>query len=120
MAQLLKQLARFEETTHDYVSKFKALADPTRLKIMFLLKHGGELCVCDLTEALGIPQSGVSYHLRVLEKAGLIEKRDEATWSYCRLKETTVNELLSPQCCSALGFCNKAEPEDDDARNCGR
>lgn len=121
MAQLaLEQLGHFEERIHGYVSKFKALSDPTRLRVLFLLKHAGELCVCDLTEALKIPQSSVSYHLRVLEKAGLIERRDEGTWSYCRLNDTAVNELLSPQCCSVLGFCDEAEPVGDDAHNCRR
>jgi len=108
--RLVEELARFEVMAHDYLRQFKALADPTRLRILFLLKHGGELCVCELTEALKIPQSGVSYHLGVLERAGLIEKRDEGTWSYCRLNEVAVNRLLSPQCCSALGFCDEAEP----------
>ncbi|MCR4403645.1 MAG: metalloregulator ArsR/SmtB family transcription factor [Firmicutes bacterium] len=112
MEELLEKLKRFESTAYDYVSRFKALADPTRLKIMFLLKHGGELCVCDLTEALGIAQSGVSYHLRVLQEAGLIEKREHGTWSYCSLNETTVSEILSPKCCSVLGLCGDTEPWD--------
>lgn len=63
---------------------FKALADETRLRIMLLLQEHGELCVCDLTEALGIPQSTVSRHLASLRRAGLVADRRQGVWMYYR------------------------------------
>jgi DNA-binding transcriptional ArsR family regulator len=53
---------------------FKALSDPTRLRVVQLLKqHGGTLCVNALAHRLGVSQSAVSQHLRVLRQARLVE-----------------------------------------------
>ena len=54
----------------------KAVADPTRFKILKVLEKG-ELCVCELTEVLGLSQPTVSRHLRLLEDAGLVAGRRE-------------------------------------------
>jgi ArsR family transcriptional regulator len=59
----------------------KALSDPTRLRIISLLRHG-ELCVCDLTEALQIPQSTVSRHLSSLRNAGWVKGRRSGKWMH--------------------------------------
>jgi ArsR family transcriptional regulator len=59
----------------------KALSDPTRLRIVSLLRHG-ELCVCDLTEALQIPQSTVSRHLASLKNAGWVKARRSGKWMH--------------------------------------
>ena len=62
----------------------KALADPARLRIVSLLAahDGGEACVCDLTEPLGLAQPTVSHHLRTLVAAGLVrrDKRGVFAW----------------------------------------
>jgi ArsR family transcriptional regulator len=58
---------------------FKALADPTRLRITVLLSRG-ELCVCDLTEVLGVPQSTISRHMGKLKSAGLVTDRRAGKW----------------------------------------
>lgn len=65
---------------------FKALGDETRLRIVHLLFEG-ELCVCDLTHALGMPQSTVSRHLALLKNAGIIADRRCKTWAYYRLSD---------------------------------
>lgn len=65
---------------------FKALADPIRLRILALLGEG-ELCVCDLTAALGLPQSTVSRHLARLAAAGFVASRRSGTWMRYRLAE---------------------------------
>ena len=53
---------------------FKALSDPTRLKLVRLLgEHRGELCVNALADRLGVTQSAVSQHLRVLKLAGVVQ-----------------------------------------------
>lgn len=58
---------------------FKALGDPTRLRIVALLSHG-ELCVCHLEEALGQSQPKISRHLAVLRSAGVVDARREGSW----------------------------------------
>lgn len=65
-------------------TRFKALGDPTRLRILALLR-AGELCVCDLTAALGLPQSTVSRHLALLRAAGWVTGRRGGAWMYYRL-----------------------------------
>ncbi len=81
------------------VRLFKALGDPTRLRIVKLLESG-ELCVCQLTSALQMGQSRISRHLSILKEAGLIEDRRQGKWVHYRLnpeKETRkVLPLLKP------------------------
>lgn len=62
------------------VQYFKALADETRLRIMALLLCSGELCVCDITATLQLPQSTVSRHLAYLKNAGWVTDRREGVW----------------------------------------
>jgi ArsR family transcriptional regulator len=65
---------------------FRALADPTRLRIMGLLVTG-EVCVCHIHESLGIPQPTASRHLAYLRKAGLVDTRRDGLWVYYRLTD---------------------------------
>lgn len=61
----------------------KALSDPNRVKIVKMLGNK-ELCVCELTALLGLAQSTVSKHLRLLEDAGLVSSKREGAWvNYC-------------------------------------
>jgi len=83
-----------EEALYLETRIFKALSDPNRLKIVKLLKEG-ELCACELTIALSSSQSTVSHHLSVLKSAGLIKERKEGKWSYFRLSEGAVIEILN-------------------------
>ncbi|HXX59029.1 MAG TPA: metalloregulator ArsR/SmtB family transcription factor [Thermodesulfovibrionales bacterium] len=64
----------------------KAISDPTRVRMLKLLE-GGELCVCEIMEVLGLVQSTASKHLNILKIAGLVESRKGGTWSYYRLAE---------------------------------
>jgi ArsR family transcriptional regulator len=57
----------------------KACGDPNRMRILKMLQHR-EMCVCELTEALGIAQPSVSRHMRILEEADLVEQRKEGLW----------------------------------------
>ncbi len=66
------------------VKLFKALGDPTRLRIVKMLERG-ELCVCQLTAALGMGQSRISRHLAILKDSGLIEDRRQGKWVHYRL-----------------------------------
>jgi ArsR family transcriptional regulator len=62
----------------------KACGDPNRMRILKMLQHR-EMCVCELTEALGIAQPSVSRHLRILEEADLVECTREGLWINYRL-----------------------------------
>ena len=63
---------------------FKALADPTRVRILGLLT-AGEICVCHLHESLRLSQPLVSRHLAYLRRAGLVETRKDGLWVHYRL-----------------------------------
>lgn len=82
-----------------YELKFKALADEKRLQIMYELTQRGSVCVCDLCEWVDMPQSKLSYHLKILLDAGLILRETKGTWSYYELNQAEVNRLMSPELC---------------------
>ena len=63
---------------------FRAFADPSRLRILNLVQDG-EFCVCDLVDALGLPQPTVSRHLAYLRRAGLVTVRQERSWNFYEL-----------------------------------
>ena len=62
---------------------FKTLSDPTRLRLLNLLA-GGETCVCELTDTLGVVQPKVSRHLARLKRAGLVDARRNGKWIHYR------------------------------------
>ena len=64
--------------------QLKALADPTRLRIAMLLSRG-ELCVCDLTEVLHLPQPTISRHIAKLKSAGVVSDRRAGKWVHYQL-----------------------------------
>jgi ArsR family transcriptional regulator len=63
---------------------FKALGDPVRLRLLSLIaaRAGGEVCVCELTDAFTLTGPTISHHLRVLREAGLIDCQRRGTWVY--------------------------------------
>lgn len=82
-----------------YKAKFHALADEKRLQIMYELCQRGKTCVCDLSKILKMPQSKLSYHLKILLDEELIQREIHGTWSYYELNHSTVNKLLSEELC---------------------
>ena len=64
---------------------FKALSDPTRLRLAALLAIKGEICVCYLAEALEAQDFKISRHLGILRAAGIVEARREGTWMHYKL-----------------------------------
>lgn len=78
-----------------YVSElFKAMSDPTRLRILFSLLPG-EMCVCDITELVDVTQSAVSHQLRVLKQAGLVRYRREGKTMYYSIADDHVATMLA-------------------------
>ena len=68
----------------------KAVADPSRVRILKLLEKG-ELCVCQITTVLGLAPATVSKHLASLKTAGLLQQRRDGKWVYYRLAERGLN-----------------------------
>jgi ArsR family transcriptional regulator len=70
-------------------SVLKALADPNRLRIAAMLGSVGtaDVCVCDLTEPLGLSQPTVSHHMKVLRQAGIVEAERRGKWVHYRLAD---------------------------------
>lgn len=67
------------------VALFRALADETRLRALVLLQAEGELCVCELTEALQVAQPKMSRHLASLRALGVVAGRREGLWVHYRI-----------------------------------
>jgi len=88
----------------------RALADPIRLQVIEAL-GSGERCVCDLTAALGLAQSKLSFHLKVLKEAGLLQDRQQGRWIYYRLRSEPIEALrgwladLTAQCRQPASPC---------------
>ncbi|MFE8702440.1 ArsR/SmtB family transcription factor [Cytobacillus sp. FJAT-54145] len=88
-----------ELTFEKYEMKFKALADKKRLRMMNEIVKRGSICVCDLSEIVDMPQSKLSYHLKILLDAEILTKVTKGTWSYYELNDKEVNHLLSEELC---------------------
>jgi ArsR family transcriptional regulator, arsenate/arsenite/antimonite-responsive transcriptional repressor len=72
--------------------RMKALGDEKRLRILLQLT-GGERCVCDLMEELGAAQSLLSFHLKTLKDAGLVNDRREGRWVHYSISAEGITEL---------------------------
>ena len=79
----------------------KAIADPVRLRLVSMVAahDGGEACVCDLTEPLGLTQPTVSHHLKILVEAGIFTREKRGVWAYYALVPSAldaISEVLRP------------------------
>lgn len=79
----------------DLAHILKALADPTRLRLVSMVAahQGGEACVCDLTEPLGLTQPTISHHLKILVDAGIFSREKRGVWAYYALVPAAMNAL---------------------------
>lgn len=87
----------------------RALADPIRLQVIEAL-GGGERCVCDLTNDLGLAQSKLSFHLKVLKETGLLADRQSGRWVYYRLQPDALERLRGWLAALASSCTAPAEP----------
>ena len=69
-----------------------ALSDPTRVHILHLLRQGRR-CVCDLTDTMDAAQSRLSFHLKTLRDAGLVQDRREGRWVYSEIRPEVLEEV---------------------------
>ncbi len=74
-----------------FIRVAKALSDPNRVRVLKLLQEG-ELCVCEIQKVLGLAQSTVSKHMKLLEDAGLVNRRRQGTWILYSLADGSESE----------------------------
>ncbi|CAI9410933.1 ArsR/SmtB family transcription factor [Nocardioides sp. T2.26MG-1] len=74
---------------------FKALSDPTRVRLLSMIaaRPGEEACVCDLIEPVGLSQPTVSHHMKQLVDAGLVTREQRGRWAYYRVVDATLASL---------------------------
>ncbi len=84
-----------DETLAEALILFGALADRMRLKILYALKDGEELCVCDVAHVLCTNISVASHHLRKLRDLRLLRYRNDGKMAYYSLREAVAAELVS-------------------------
>jgi ArsR family transcriptional regulator len=83
------------------VQALKAVADPTRLKILKLLKQKGccsigkseGMCACDIEDRIKLSQPTISHHMAILAKAGLVQAQKEGLWMWYQRNEKALKEL---------------------------
>jgi ArsR family transcriptional regulator len=86
-----------QEESERLAAALRVVADPARLRLLSILSAspGGEACVCNLTEPLGLSQPTVSHHMRVLTEAGLLEREQRGRWAFYRLRPERLDLLRS-------------------------
>lgn len=82
-----------DAAAQDLAKTFKALGDPTRVKLlsMIVASSTGEMCACDLTEPVGLSQPTVSHHMKLLVEAGLVTREQRGKWAYYRAVTSTLS-----------------------------
>ena len=78
--------------------RLKAMADPTRLRILYVLRDAEELCVGDVTERIGCSQANASKHLAVLKRAGLVRRRRDGMNVFYALDCDAAFEVCTLMC----------------------
>lgn len=73
----------------EFAALFKALSEPVRLRIIYIMLQRGELCVCDIVDSLTLSQSVVSRHLAYLRNNGLVSTRRDGVWVYYELLQSS-------------------------------
>ena len=84
-----------ERDAGELAQRMKALADPARLRLLSLIAahEGGEACVCDLIEPVGLSQPTVSHHLKCLVDTGLLTREKRGVWAYYTLVPGALDAL---------------------------
>jgi ArsR family transcriptional regulator len=84
-----------EEAADRLAAALKVIADPARLRLLSIIGADprGEVCVCNLTEPMGLSQPTVSHHLKVLTGAGLLEREQRGRWAFFRVRRDTLEML---------------------------
>lgn len=100
---------------------FKAMGDPIRIKILRMLAENGEMCVCKITENLGMTQSSVSHHLSALKSVDLVSVRRCGQWSYYSLRPDMLSNtvmVFGQEMLDKLALSSAADTDKDRTREC--
>ncbi len=89
----IKKIIPKDETLISISNIFKALSDPTRVKMLYALQDY-EICVGEMANLLGISQSHVSHQLRILKKYGIVDFEKDKKMSFYHIKDDYIRELL--------------------------
>jgi ArsR family transcriptional regulator len=92
LKELIKKIPS-ENELYSMSEILKAISDPLRLKILYLLKNG-ELCGCHIDFTLDKPQSTISHHLNILKKSKLVNWRKKGKWTYFSLANSKIIEQI--------------------------
>lgn len=84
-----------DSTMEEVEILFSALADRARLKILFALGDGEELCVCDVAHVLGVSISTASHHLRKLRDLKVLQYRNDGKMAYYSLRDELAGRLVT-------------------------
>lgn len=85
-----------DEEARATATLFKALGDPTRVRLVNLLANSSEsICVCELNEHFDLAQPTMSFHLKKLVTAGLLTREQRGTWAYYAINRDTMTRLAS-------------------------
>ncbi|MDH2413045.1 metalloregulator ArsR/SmtB family transcription factor [Nocardioides sp. CER19] len=86
-----------DETAETLARMFKALGDPTRVKLLSMIaaSEDGEACICDMTEPVGLSQPTVSHHMKLLVEAGLATREQRGRWAYFRVVPSVLESLAT-------------------------
>lgn len=76
------------------IKALKAIAEPKRLQILYLLKEGKPRCLCELEAVLNISQPTITHHIKVLERAGIIETKKSGKWLLCSVRDTLFVDMI--------------------------
>ena len=84
-----------DDAAQTLAQMFKALGDPTRVKLLSLIAaaEGSEACICDLTDPVGLSQPTVSHHMKLLVEAGLVTREQRGKWAYFSVVPTALTAL---------------------------
>ncbi len=97
----------------DVLKITKALADGGRLRIISALMTKEELCVCQITELLGLATATVSRHIGILNRAGLVDSRKQGRWVICRLSPDFPEHLAAWLCQDLLSTRTIKDDQDN-------
>lgn len=89
----IKNIMPDDDTLIDMAELFKVFGDSTRIKILSALS-GGEMCVCDISTAVGMTSSAVSHQLKILKNARLVSFRRDGKTVFYSLADDHVNTIL--------------------------
>ncbi|NMB27465.1 MAG: winged helix-turn-helix transcriptional regulator [Tissierellia bacterium] len=98
------------EILNQYATDFAAISDEFRLKILLYLYINGERCVCHICDFFNVGQSSMSYHLKILTEANIINKKQVAVWNYYSINKS--NEMY-PMLMDIFKNINKGEWKDN-------